>query len=747
VKWAGSFDPNAVLAQLKGTPQNAIIEQVPSGSMLRVLLTDTFHQVTLMLSGIQCAGFRRLEDGSEEAHPFAREARYFVETRLLNRDVQVLVEGVDKNGSLLGTVVHKAGNISVELVRVGLARVVDWSCAFCASAPTLRAAEKQAREKRLRLWKDYVPKSYGGDMAEYQGKVVEVVSGDTLIVVDPNGAERRLSLSSLRAPRMGREPEAFAAECKELARKTVIGKRVRVVPEYKRTFELEGQPSNERTFGTVFYNSDKNLALTLLAEGLALVGRHGQTDERAAAYEEMLQAEEAAKTAKKAIHGGGAEGAKPTTVTDLTTPNARDRAKRFISSLQRQGRVRAIVQFIPNGTRFKLLVPKENCLISFACVGIRCPQCARRDTGSAGEPFGDEALAFARNLCFQRDVDIEVETADKNGTFLGALFLPDKRSYSVLLLEAGLARPVQPMADRSAYGAELAAAARTAREAGLKLWENYSAEEEEAARAAAEELRLQEAEPTPDDEKQVVKLVLTEIIDGATFYAHVAGDTAVTALQERLAKSCARDTEPYEPRAGQYCCAKFSQDDEWYRAKVTSRTGDEFKVFFIDYGNTDTVSKARIKPLDTTLGPKELSPQAVECKLALCFASPANDGGDGEEAAIALSEAAWGKTAVARVEDRMGDALIVTLLDDAKQNITESLVGQGLVRVVKVADKRLKPLHAKLKEKEAAAKSARMGMWRFGDIDEDDDDEFGMRRIQKQQAVAAASQPSAWGKK
>jgi len=180
---------------------------------------------------------------------------------------------------------------------------------------------------------------------------------------------------------------------------------------------------------------------------------------------------------------------------------------------------------------------------------------------------------------------------------------------------------------------------------------------------------------------------------------------------------------------------------------VTSRTGDEFKVFFIDYGNTDTVSKARIKPLDTTLGPKELSPQAVECKLALCFASPANDGGDGEEAAIALSEAAWGKTAVARVEDRMGDALIVTLLDDAKQNITESLVGQGLVRVVKVADKRLKPLHAKLKEKEAAAKSARMGMWRFGDIDEDDDDEFGMRRIQKQQAVAAASQPSAWGKK
>ena len=57
-------------------------EQLPSGSMMRVLLMPSFHQITLMLSGIQCAGFRRNDDGTEEAQPFAREARYFVETRL-----------------------------------------------------------------------------------------------------------------------------------------------------------------------------------------------------------------------------------------------------------------------------------------------------------------------------------------------------------------------------------------------------------------------------------------------------------------------------------------------------------------------------------------------------------------------------------------------------------------------------------------------------------------------------------------
>ena len=42
--------------------------------------------------------------------------------------------------------------------------------------------------------------AYGGDMAEIQAKVIEIVSGDTLVVADPAGGERRFSLSSLRCP-------------------------------------------------------------------------------------------------------------------------------------------------------------------------------------------------------------------------------------------------------------------------------------------------------------------------------------------------------------------------------------------------------------------------------------------------------------------------------------------------------------------------------------------------------------------
>lgn len=50
------------------------------------------------------------------------------------------------------------GNIAEVLLRQGFARCVDWSMAHMKTgAEKLRAAEKFAKEKRLRLWKDYLP--------------------------------------------------------------------------------------------------------------------------------------------------------------------------------------------------------------------------------------------------------------------------------------------------------------------------------------------------------------------------------------------------------------------------------------------------------------------------------------------------------------------------------------------------------------------------------------------------------------
>lgn len=47
----------------------------------------------------------KIEDGKTTPEPFAEEAKYFTEVRLLQRDVKILLEGAS-NQNLLGTIIH-----------------------------------------------------------------------------------------------------------------------------------------------------------------------------------------------------------------------------------------------------------------------------------------------------------------------------------------------------------------------------------------------------------------------------------------------------------------------------------------------------------------------------------------------------------------------------------------------------------------------------------------------------------------
>jgi len=74
----------------------------------------------------------------------------------------------------------------------------------------LRAAEKVAKEKKLCLYAN-LPissgasktngQSAGGSSKNFDGTVTRVWSGDQLSVVDKDGKERRVQLSSTRAPK------------------------------------------------------------------------------------------------------------------------------------------------------------------------------------------------------------------------------------------------------------------------------------------------------------------------------------------------------------------------------------------------------------------------------------------------------------------------------------------------------------------------------------------------------------------
>ena len=105
------------------------------------------------------------------------------------------------------------GNIAEHLVAAGLARVVDWHAGMLASSggmERLRAAEKAAKEKKLCLYANLPTSSLaskangqlaGGSSRNFEATVIRVWSGDQLSIVDKDGKERRIQLSSTRAPK------------------------------------------------------------------------------------------------------------------------------------------------------------------------------------------------------------------------------------------------------------------------------------------------------------------------------------------------------------------------------------------------------------------------------------------------------------------------------------------------------------------------------------------------------------------
>lgn len=67
----------------------------------------------------------------------------------------------------------------------------------------MRAAEKCAKEQRLRIWKDYQTNSPAVPIKdkEHQVVVTEIINGDALAVKMPNGTSKKIFLSSIRPPK------------------------------------------------------------------------------------------------------------------------------------------------------------------------------------------------------------------------------------------------------------------------------------------------------------------------------------------------------------------------------------------------------------------------------------------------------------------------------------------------------------------------------------------------------------------
>ncbi len=93
----------------------------------------------------------------EVKEPLFEEAKAFTQNLILNKEISFEQEEnykEDKFGRMLGYVIVSGVNLNIELMRNGLARVVLYEKrAKIKYQDELLTAEKEAREKRLGVWK------------------------------------------------------------------------------------------------------------------------------------------------------------------------------------------------------------------------------------------------------------------------------------------------------------------------------------------------------------------------------------------------------------------------------------------------------------------------------------------------------------------------------------------------------------------------------------------------------------------
>ncbi|CAL9178588.1 unnamed protein product [Musa hybrid cultivar] len=802
-----NFDAMGLLAANKGRPMQGIVEQVRDGSTLRVYLLPEFHFVQVFVAGVQAPSMGRrptsdtipvtevsTDDTNGEISgesqqpltsaqrlaasslsitevapdPFGREAKHFTEIRVLSRDVRIVLEGVDKYSNLIGSVYYPDGDtakdLALDLVQNGFARFLEWSANMMEDEAKrkLKAAELQAKKDRLRIWTNYVPPASNSKAIHDQnftGKVVEVVSGDCIIVADdavPYGsplAERRVNLSSIRAPKMGNprrdeKPVPYAREAREFLRTRLIGHQVNVSMEYSRKVGVADGPSTVVSssadsrvmdFGSVFLVKSENdetsspsvnqpgvtnVAEMVVSRGFATLVRHRDFEERSNHYDALLAAESRAINSRKGIHS--AKDPPVMHITDLTMASAK-KARDFFPFLQRSRRHAAVVEYVLSGHRFKLLIPKETCTIAFSFSGVRCP--------GREEPFSDEAIALMRRKILQRDVEIEVETVDRAGTFLGSLW-ESRTNMAVILLEAGLAKLQTSFgSDKIPDAHLLAQAEQSAKHQRLKIWENY-VEGQEVSNGSSSEAK----------QKEMLKVVVTEVLGGGKFYVQPVGDQKVAAIQQQLAALNIKEAPvigSFNPAKGDIVLAQFSVDNSWNRAMIVNGPrgavkshNDTFEVFYIDYGNQEIVPYSLLRPLDSSI--PSAPGLAQLCSLAY-IKVPNLEDDFGQEAAEYLSECTLNNTKEfsAMIEERdasggkargqgTGTVLVVTLVDVGSEvSINAAMLQEGLARLdrkKKWDTRERKAALDGLEEFQAKAKRERLKIWQYGDIQSDDEE-------------------------
>lgn len=127
-----------------------------------------------------------------------------------------------------------------------------------------------------------------------------------------------------------------------------------------------------------------------------------------------------------------------------------------------------------------------------------------------------------------------------------------------------------------------------------------------------DQLQFKWMEMLPLDSK---KSVLVSYVDSCIkFYVQLSDKIdELNAVMDAVKVHCESRSSPGELPVGAACCARFPDDDNWYRARVRDTRGNKIVVTYVDYGNEQEVDISDLRTITPDL--IRLPSQALKCAL------------------------------------------------------------------------------------------------------------------------------------
>ncbi|XP_043108998.1 tudor domain-containing protein 1 isoform X2 [Puntigrus tetrazona] len=168
--------------------------------------------------------------------------------------------------------------------------------------------------------------------------------------------------------------------------------------------------------------------------------------------------------------------------------------------------------------------------------------------------------------------------------------------------------------------------------------------------------------------------------------------SVIQQLQLNLREHCSKTpaSENFRPAPGTICCSLFSEDNQWYRAKVLAYSSeDRVCVGYIDFGNSEEVDLNRLRPISREL--LALATQAIPCSLA---GIKCPTGTWSEEVILMVKRLVCNRFIRVEILGKKDGRALVSMIDessDPQTNAAEVLVNMGYAAIERIEAEKHEP--------------------------------------------------------